>query len=302
MPLIVGLDTEYTRGVGEFSLPEWNGSRNRVLSYQLWFLDTGTSREGGIVIPVENGHKLSGRLTLASLLGKGFIFAKQAGIVGELPDKIILAAHFCRADLPSLRDFKQLKRKVDAVRNTYVSAKQPFVQDIYVHGRRHRLSITMVDTMLLAPAGHQSLAALGDLLDIEKVELPDGTIERMDILQRENPELFEKYALRDAEIAAKWVRKISAFFTAELGLNLDRYPVTLGSAGVKMFLGGPRSYLFGLKNIRSIKLLAVSKSGASPDLKCRYIASKASASDLAASFFRVFVITSGPRKPSGLRN
>jgi len=238
MPLIVGLDTEYSRGVGEFSMPEGNDSRNRVLSYQLWFLDTNTSREGGIVIPVENGHKLSGRLTLASLLGMGFVFAKQAGIVEQLPGKIILAAHFWRADLPSLKDFKKLKRRVDAVRNTYVSAKQPFVQDIFVHGRRHRLSITMVDTMLLAPAGHQSLAALGDLLGIEKVELPDGMIERMDILQKENPELFEKYALRDAKIAAKWVREILAFFTFELGLNLNRYPVTLGAAGVKMFLGG----------------------------------------------------------------
>ena len=49
--------------------------------------------------------------------------------------------------------------------------------------------------MLLAPAGHQSLAALGDLLGIEKLELPEGAIERMDLLRESNPALFEKSVL-----------------------------------------------------------------------------------------------------------
>ena len=38
---------------------------------------------------------------------------------------------------------------------------------------------------------------------VDKIELPDGAIERMEILQSEQPKLFEQYARRDAGIAAK---------------------------------------------------------------------------------------------------
>ncbi len=236
MALIVGFDTEYTRCASEFDLPEPDGRRNRVLSYQFYFLDPRTGREGSLLIPIENGDKLTGRLTLGSLLGKALAFAKREGIIDAIHDRIILAAHFWRADFPSLRDFKKLKKKVDAVRRTYASARRPIPQDIYVNGRRHKLTIQLIDTMLLAPAGHQSLAALGDLLGIEKVELPEGAIERMDELQRDDPDLFQRYALRDAEIAAKWVAMIIGFFEQDLGIEVEgKLPVTLGSAAVRVF-------------------------------------------------------------------
>src|SRR6185295_13637862 len=119
----VGFDTEFTRQAPENSLSETDGNRNRVLSYQLYFLDIDTGRGSGLVLPVINGHKLTGRITLGTLLGKGLEFAKHEGIIREIPVKIILAAHFWRADLPALRDFPTLKGKVDAVRRTYASAK-----------------------------------------------------------------------------------------------------------------------------------------------------------------------------------
>ncbi|MEH6727830.1 MAG: DNA polymerase [Hyphomicrobiales bacterium] len=238
MPVIIGFDTEYTRHVPEFTLSETDNRNNRVLSYQLWFLDTETGCSGGLVIPIQNGHKKSGRMTLASLLTTGIEYAKRNDIIKGIPDKVILTAHFWRADLPALRDFPKLKRKLDTVRNTYVSAKQPFVQKIRVNGRPHKLSITMVDTMLLAPAKFQSLANLGELLGVEKIVLPEGMIETMDVLQTEDPELFDRYALRDAEISAKWVQKIMTFFDKELGIDTNNFPITLGSAAVKTFTAG----------------------------------------------------------------
>ena len=42
-----------------------------------------------------------------------------------------------------------------------------------------RVSVTLVDTMLLAPAGHQSLGALGEMLGLPKLDLPAGAITRM---------------------------------------------------------------------------------------------------------------------------
>ncbi len=238
MPLIVGFDTEYTRGTDDFSLPESANNRNRVLSYQLYFLDTETGRGDGLCLAITNGHKLTGRFTLATLLSRGLENARRKGIIARIPNKIILAAHFWRADLPSLRDFSKLKREIDAVRRTYASARQTFVQNLFVNGRAHRTLITMIDTLLLAPSGQQSLAALGELLGVEKINLPDGAIEKMDKLQSEDPDLFERYALRDAEIAAKWVAEILRFFEEDLRLDVnEKPPITLGAAALGMFVG-----------------------------------------------------------------
>ena len=204
----------------------------------MYFIDTDTGRGRGLVLPVMKGHKRTGRMTLGTLLRKGLEFAKHEGIIKTISGNTILAAHFWRADLPALRNFQSLKGKVDAVRRTYASANKPFIEKVYVHGRKHRLSITMADTMLLAPANYQSLAALGDLLSIEKIKLPHGAIEHMDRLQAEDPNLFNRYALRDAEIAAKWVMTISKFFQCDMGFNVSaRPPITLGAAAVTMFLG-----------------------------------------------------------------
>ena len=51
-----------------------------------------------------------------------------------------------------------------------------------------------------------------------------------------------------------------------------------------------KSYFFGLKNSRSMRFLAVSRSGASPDLNWRYMVSSASSVDLDKSFIIVFAI------------
>ena len=70
--------------------------------------------------------------------------------------------------------------------------------------------------MLLAPA-RSSLAKLGAVIGLEKIELPPGVIVRMDLLQRDDPKLFERYALRDAEIAAHYYVRICE--TLEIGIR-----------------------------------------------------------------------------------
>lgn len=238
MVVVVGFDTEYVKQTAEFTLSETELKRNRVLSYQLYILDTETGHQTGIVIPILHGEKISGRMKLGSLLELGFAQALREKTIASVPEKIILVAHFWRADLPALKDFKYLKRKLDAVRNTYVSSKQPFVQKFRLHGRPQKTSITVIDTMLLAPGGHQSLAKLGELLVVDKITLPDGMIEHMDVLQRDRPELFERYALRDAEIAAKWVQEMIRFLDEDVELKYSQLPVTLGSISVKLFTQG----------------------------------------------------------------
>jgi len=93
----------------------------------------------------------------------------------------------------------------------------------------------VIDTMLLAPAG-TSLEALGKLLGMPKVDLPEGySKDRMDLFLRDHPKLFEEYALRDAVIPALWVARVYGLLLERLGIK--RKVVTLGGAAVEMVKG-----------------------------------------------------------------
>jgi hypothetical protein len=83
---------------------------------------------------------------------------------------------------------------------------------------------------------YQSLKALGQLLGFPKIDLPLEYLEQMSKLLRDDPALFEAYAVRDAEVSAAWLIKILRFFEDELGIEPGRQPpATLGAAAVKKF-------------------------------------------------------------------
>ena len=55
------------------------------------------------------------------------------------------------------RDYPLLKRKFSAIRKTYATVLKPYTCDILIRGKLHRLSIRLVDTMLIGPAGVRRL-------------------------------------------------------------------------------------------------------------------------------------------------
>jgi hypothetical protein len=232
--IIVGIDTEYVRETeNDQELPEGLPG-NHVLSYQAWILDTETGAQDGAVIHT-TGVGARHRLSFTGFLSRALHAALKAGIITEIPERIIVAAHFTRADTCGFADWPKFKGQISAVRGTYATTKKPLVRRLRINNRPRKISITMLDTMLLAPAGQQSLSALGNLLGVAKIHLPNGMIERMDILRETDPELFDRYALRDAEIAALWVDKVLGFFRKALGIDGNRRPATLGAAGVRRF-------------------------------------------------------------------
>jgi hypothetical protein len=89
--------------------------------------------------------------------------------------------------------------------------------------------------MLLAPADGRSLAALGELLGFPKEELPaEHAKDQMHRFMEAEPELFQTYALRDAEITARYIRRVEEECS---GLGLDNYrPVTVGGLAVRTFI------------------------------------------------------------------
>ena len=102
-----------------------------------------------------------------------------------------------------------------------------------------RVSVTLVDTMLLAPAGQQSLGALGEMLGVPKLDLPAGAITRMREFSSEEPERFRAYAERDAEIAARYTLAVWRHLD-EIGAlrSGGRLPPTLGAAAVNLLRSG----------------------------------------------------------------
>jgi hypothetical protein len=85
--------------------------------------------------------------------------------------------------------------------------------------------------MTIAPGG-SSLASLGELLGLPKIDIPAGAIEAMDKFLKTDKKLFECYAIRDAEIAAEFAWKL-AEFNKDQGLGFE-IPLTLGSLAVKL--------------------------------------------------------------------
>ena len=222
--IIIGFDTEFVRV---------DDSTNRILSYQ-YAVKTSAGMSKGIVYP--KGSNVSDRIALHELIIKAIEHARREGVIGRRwPTEIYAAAHFTRADLASFKDFGAIRTSFDNVRNSYATLTAPYGVHAYDSGRNRRdLSIKLFDTMALAP-NKTSLEALGKLLDIPKISLPHGAIERMDELLESDPQLFERYAIRDAEITAEHLWKMIEFVEENLGT--DDPPITLGSLAVNMLMG-----------------------------------------------------------------
>jgi hypothetical protein len=233
--IVVGFDAEWVNAAAvDDELP---ASDNNILSWQMAVVDPATDRIVTNIFYATNSTK-RGRLSLSSMLGAVLRQAMEEGVIAEPPGdanwRITVVGHFLRADLTTLRDFPRLKSDVDSVRKTFATTSRPTIRGVL--GRK--ASITFSDTMLLSPGG-SSLKMLGENIGQPKIELPEGSYQRMDLLLKRDPELFERYALQDAVIAARYYLKVRDVMRNNLGIM--KHVPTLGSAGVKMIeytLGG----------------------------------------------------------------
>jgi hypothetical protein len=213
----IGLDAEWVLRDG----------RNFVLSFQ-WCVLVGGKKRLGIRFP--DGV----RPTLATVLQTILSDAKEAGLFHQYPESVFVVAHYSPAELHLLADFPTLKREVDLVRKSFITLTKPVPCRITDTNRNQRtINVHFRDTMLLTPGG-SSLDVLGEIHGIPKIPLPPGRIERMDLLLDEDQDLFEKYALRDAEISAthaRWMADKNRFLTGKAEI-----PHTLGGMAQRFCL------------------------------------------------------------------
>ncbi len=259
--------------------------RNGVIAYGLR-LDFEGSFTTNIVYTT--GKEVRNRLTLSRLIRSIIDKALMEGIIREFPEKLTLVTHFGRGDLAACKDFPIIKNKVDALKNVMTTAgkaynlnidldhKSGLPSEILPHmpdGRVMRLSnesggmrevtVTFRDTSLLSSENHKSLEAIGVLVDVPKVSLPDGFDKtRMSWFFEKKREIAEAYLLADLEITSKYYRKLEGLFES---LGLAKVPPTLGAASVSLFerslkgltdsSGYPvtREVLFGVTKSKAVK-------------------------------------------------
>lgn len=124
--------------------------------------------------------------------------------------------HLTNADLCMLSDFNEFVNQMDLVNKSFITLGKP----ILMCG----VNVIIRDTMLLAPGKSKGLKSIAKLYKgLTKIELTKDQIENMDLLKKENPELFKLYAMQDALIALIHGGSMEDFYlqTNEIGIPIS---------------------------------------------------------------------------------
>lgn len=236
---------------------EWQANaetgRNDIICYTAYVVgDAGSCS----FIYYTRSSALAHRLTLQKFISKILARARKKRVVKEMPGRIILCAHFLRADLAHFADFfPEFSRSVDGLRRSVTTLTGDVEMNVdeekpdrrYRGGRiyvkdatrkTYAVAVRFVDTMMLTPA-NMGLKEAGALIGLEKLELPAGhDIRQMKKFFSERPVEAKAYAVRDAEITVRYYLKVAQTATLELGLR--SLPPTIGAMAVKVFKKGFR--------------------------------------------------------------
>lgn len=236
--VFLGIDAEYEK-LSEPAIDTGNGDpkkkkadpslmSNRVLSFQFFGLFGEQAWKG---IRYLEGKRITFRDLISDALDKGV----KSGVLRKRPHRIILCAHFSIAEVSVLKDRDELMRKLDYCKKTF-STFFDHLKVSYHDCNRNSHDVTVVwrDSWLMAPTGHQSLEKIGKLLGIPKIDIAPYKKEEMSRLLEGDRELFERYAITDAEIAARYMKRMTDFARALFGEAEP--PATIGSCATKLTL------------------------------------------------------------------
>jgi hypothetical protein len=228
--VLVSLDTEWVNaGTAAGSTPS---SENRLLSYPITVLNRASGATASAIIEPKDFTRRA-RRGLSYILALALRKALREGVISDYPDTLALVAHFSRADLTHLRDWKDVCRRMDAVRRTFTTTTKPLSLVVPTQRGPRRTKIIVADTMLLAPSRMRSLDRIGAALGVQKLALPPGhTKDRMDLFKQAEPDLFALYAITDTIIAARWVERVWELFANSF--DIVDYVPTLPAAAVRM--------------------------------------------------------------------
>ncbi|MEO9684083.1 MAG: hypothetical protein ABJF86_12195 [Tateyamaria sp.] len=249
--LVLSLDTEYQN----------DGPQNDIVSYQALAI-SAEGRAIELIWVCEPGVRMS----LAEICE---IVRKLLGIKprrlempkGKIPSPILLLWHFGAAEWAALRDREKLGDVLQIIRKVPVSLGT-VPMEFKLNNRMVKCGIKVADTTLLAPAGKGSLAALGEVVGVPKIVLPDGVIARMRGYLGEDETNFAAYGINDCRITYAYYSRMQELANDVLGL--PNMPLTLGGFGVsgyKIHAGNKALLEFlGLIKVKGYRKTSIEKS------------------------------------------
>ena len=192
--VIVGFDSEWTLA---------KKGENRILSYQLVVLNADTGATSDTFLE-PTGPTRRHRISLGYVLSMALNKARSEGVIPLVPTRLIVAAHFARADITTLRDFDAMKRRLTAVRKSYATTGIPLTLKLATPTGQVACNVRLVDTAFPDRRQHEtrkSLERISDcrrlpcLLAIQKTEMDLFLVERRDE--------FVSYAMTDARASRR---------------------------------------------------------------------------------------------------
>ena len=243
--VFIGFDSEFVPGDQD--------NDNMILSLQFYLVGE-RGRFPRVVYPT--GDSKADRPSFNKVIISLLIDALEDGTILEWPKMVVVCGFFLRIDLQAFGDLSSFKNKIENVGGRAASVKtsvdvEADVEDVARllrnrtvltpdrDGIFRALKVRFIDVGNHVAPG-TSLAQVGDLLGLPKLDLPDGyTKGRMDLLLEGDKQAFEEYGLRDAEIAVRFYIRLLDFaekVTATGGKPGSRsLPATASGLAVKMF-------------------------------------------------------------------
>jgi hypothetical protein len=202
--------------------------RNRLLSFQFFGLKGDKSWQG---IKYLDGQ----RLTLQEVVSIAIEAGVNAKVLKRRPTRIYLCSHYNIAEVSSLEDRDAVMSQLDYCKKCFSTFGKPIQVKYHDrHRNEHKVDIVFRDSWLMAPEGKKGLAVLGELIGVPKVDIGDYKKEEMSRLMKEDPALFERYGIVDAEITARYFQRMAQFAAERFGNNEP--PPTIGSCAVTLAL------------------------------------------------------------------
>lgn len=237
--VFIGFDSEFVPGDED--------NDNTILSLQFYLLgERGPFQR--VVYP--RGTAKADRPSFNRVIVQLLIDAMESGAILEWPKMVVVCGFFLRIDLQAFGDLASFKNKLENVGGRVASVKSAVdvqLEDEDVTRLLRSRTVLAADrdglfralkVRFIDVGGHvamgTSLAQVGDLLELPKLDLPEGYSKgRMDLLLAGNKQAFEEYGLRDAEIAVRFYIRLIDF--AEKATGKPSLPATASSLAVKIF-------------------------------------------------------------------
>lgn len=221
--VFIGFDSEFVPGDKD--------NDNTILSLQFYMVgERGPFQR--VIYP--RGTTKADRPSFHKVIAKLLTDAMESGAILEWPKMVVVCGFFLRIDLQAFGDLASFKNDIENVGGRASSVKSSVtVLEPDRDGILRSLKVRFIDVGNHVAMG-TSLAQVGDLLDLRKLNLPEGySKSRMDLLLQGDKPAFEEYGLRDAEIAVRFYIRLMDF--AEKVTGKRSLPATASALAVRIF-------------------------------------------------------------------